>query len=164
MLWNMRCEKVTSSDLRKTDIRAKPQMSPPPSPNPPSLATISSSWNLNNKRRQEPFSHQKKVKRSTFLVRFFWKRSHLKAICLHWNPACHCYRELSLQCASADGDRQPSSAAFTSPPWCLGGLLNSLFRLRSAETYSSRARSVFFITDRCHLNLRKKKKKPFNLE
>lgn len=68
MLWNMRCEKVTSSDLRKTDIKAKPQMSTPNTP--PSLAAISSSGNLNNKRRQEPFSHQKEVKRSTFLVRF----------------------------------------------------------------------------------------------
>lgn len=107
--WKVRCENMTPSDLWKTDIKANSQMSPH-SPNLSPRFLPAAIWNI--KDTESPSAFKRTVKCSTFLVRF-WKWSHLKAICLHWNLTCHCYRELSLHGASADGDRHPSSAAFT---------------------------------------------------
>ena len=82
---------------------------------PPSLLSVPAEMG-NIKGSESPSAFKGRVKRSTFLVRF-WKWSHLKAICLHWNLTCHRYRELSLHgAASTDGDRHPSSATFTNTP------------------------------------------------
>lgn len=121
---------------------------------PPHLSPLSLAaeiWNI--KDTESPSAFKRTAKCSTFLVRFL-KWSHLKAICLHWNLTCHCYRELSLHGASADGDRHPSPAAFTKTnTWCLAGLPNGVFHLRSAETCSNRATSAF--TYSCYFQVKK---------
>lgn len=144
MLWNVRCEDMTPSDLWKTDIKANSQMShfhPLPS-FPPSLLSLPAElWHI--KGTESPSAFKRKVKRSTFLVRF-WKWSHLKAICLRWNLTCHGYRELSLHGASADGDRHPSPAAFTNTlPDVLQACWTVCFASDLPKTHSGTATSAF---------------------
>lgn len=93
---------IFERQILKQTLKWAPHLSP--------LSLPAAIWNI--KDTESPSAFKRTVKCSTFLVRFL-KWSHLKAICLHWNLTCHCYRELSLHGASADGDRHPSSAAFT---------------------------------------------------
>lgn len=100
------------------------------------------------KRRWEPFSHQKKVKRCRFLARILKMEppeGNLSPL-EPWLVTVN--RELSLHRPGADGDRHPSSAAFTKATWSLAGPTQQRV---SPKICWSRARRAFFITYRCHL-------------
>lgn len=109
-IWGVRIWHPLISDRQLLKQTLKWAISPPPSA-PLSLLSLAAKIG-NIKGSESPSAFKRRVKCSTFSVRF-WKWSHLKAICLHRSLTCHRYRELSFHGASADGDRHPSSDAFT---------------------------------------------------
>lgn len=161
MLWNMRCENMTPSDLWKTDIKANAQMSNPPSapyskPSHPSpLSLPAETWST--KGTESPSVFKRKVKRCTFSVRF-WKWSHLKAICHPPEPHSSPLQRAVTRGASADGDRHPSSPAFTNT-------LRDVLQARRIHYVSLKICRIthrhnhqrFLFSCRCHLKSKKTK-------
>lgn len=80
-IWGVRIWHPLISERQILKQSLKWAISPPSFP--PSLLSLpAETWNI--KGTESPSAFKRKVKRSTFLVRF-WKWSHLKAICLRWN-------------------------------------------------------------------------------
>lgn len=137
-IWGVRIWHPLISERQILKQTLKWAISPPPS----LLSLPAEMWNI--KGTESPSAFKRKVKRSTFLVRF-WKWSHLKAICLRWNLSLSpLQRAVTSRCQRWWRQTSIIRHVYEHSTWCLAGLAEQYVSLKICrKTRSGTATSAF---------------------